>query len=437
MKVNRSDDAKKYGAKSNIYRSNFMTEPVITPEGFLLVDTVLARRAVLPYIYEDPETGEMVEIKEYLGDDFFTPEFLKSCEGASFVLEHPQDENGAFVEVTPENFSQFIKGVLSSPRIIMDDGEEIVIATLRVYDPEVRDLILSKKLKEVSQGYRSTTILKSGSLNGVEFDAEQTKPLLNHLALVPNGRAGDTVRLLYNSKIDKDIRTFVQNSKHGENTMTLEELKKKNEELMKLNSALQKKNEGLEKVEPEVEDNLNLDPAAIGGAPDMMSFMMELLKMALPALAGGAAPAVTGANTVMPGEDDDKQKLIGNAAQNLLNLMGGKTKGITAQKINSDFMTSKETRVMIADNILEQEKTIINAQSILGSDAGKEILKYNSITDFKKHCLIKSGEDKIEVEALDDITTNARFSATTRYLNNNVLKPQGEGTNISDDVEYC
>jgi len=182
----------------NIQTSRFFNKPSRTElEGFLVVDVVIAEPGVLPYVYSDGEGGEVIQ-KELLDHSIFNAAFIESCNGCPFVLEHPQDENGEFTDVTTENYSELVKGTLFNPRIDKSNGR--LIGTLKIFDPDVIDLIESRELSEVSQGYTCQILNESGTFEGEAYDVRQTNLVMNHLALVNEGRAGDSVRVLFNSK---------------------------------------------------------------------------------------------------------------------------------------------------------------------------------------------------------------------------------------------
>jgi len=293
MKVNKSDN-NPFGAKANIYKSNFFSEPVMTREGFLVVDTILARKVVMPYQYFDLE-GEPFIQQELMGDAIFSPQTIASADGLPFVVLHPEDPQGNFIEVTPENFNQFMKGITFNPRIVNFEGEDMLIATLKIFDEETQKRILSKELKEVSQGYFSNTKKKKGVYNGVNYEAEQTDIIFNHLALVPEGRAGDAVRLLFNKNIDKEITNFVHNAIHNSKPGVLNMLYDlKGNPLFKIVDGKpvfnintgdippvedEKKKENTDDVtpvDPVKENNPELNPGQTGGN-DMTAFLMQLI----------------------------------------------------------------------------------------------------------------------------------------------------------------
>lgn len=456
------------GTTANIYKSEFFSEPRITNEGFLKVDTVLFRKCVLPY----PEFGTV----EFVGDAIYSKECLDSADGIPFVLEHPVNFRGDRIDVTPENFATLIKGVVTNPRIVFHQGENIVIATLVIYDPEVIQLVLDKKLTEVSQGYYCVPQNTHGCYNSVNYDTEQTKIKFNHLALVANGRAGDSVRLLYNAKPNIEVLTFVQNSK-GTNMK-----KNKFGQRITANGILYtdpvtgKKDPKLEIVSkqnaghPNDEDRDNeeddvtpvdepVENTMDGGGRE--AFLMQMLQFLMPMVAGNGqapAPAMLPNSTIPdPSVDMAKEKLIGNALA-VLNELRGNTQPAPIQSVlpgsqlpvnqNPQFgqllrmfnalTTGKnqvqpsidpaninlETRKLVANAMREDQKTMISAQAIYGGAAVEEVMKYNSTHDFRKAALVEVGFDEAEVEGMPVLEVKAHYNAHTSMLKTNALKSQ-------------
>jgi hypothetical protein len=395
MKINRSD-FKQYGVTSNIYSSNFFTQPEMSDDGFLKVDTILARQCVLPYTYQDPKGGAITQ-GEFIGNAIYADDFLSSGEGLPFVLEHPQDSAGNFVGVSPDNYQELVKGVVTNPRIVSHDGEDIVIGTLKVWDKEVIDLILKKKLKEVSQGYFCTTQKRKGEYNNVSYDAEQENIILNHLALVAEGRAGDTVRLLYNKKPDEELLAFVQNSKSGEKTMS-------------------KPNHVNTGDNPADDKDLipNQDPAT--GGTNIVDVLMKIIQMLM---GSGMTPAP--AANAFPPEDD---KLMGNSAA--LQLIANALKTQPAQNpVNGgDYLTVDTAKKIAANSARDFEKAILLGKAIIGPDAHDEILKHNSVSDFQRAVLVTNGKNEDEVKAMSPIQVSAHFEALAEVKKNEIIQPK-------------
>lgn len=160
-----------------------------TPEGFLIVPAVIAKKTVLDY----PEYGR----KELMGDAIFEKSFIDSANGCPISFDHPEN-NGAPENVNNENYDKYIVGVVLTPEI--DKEKEEVRANLKIFDKDVIELIKNDDIRELSQGYTCNLKFEKGIFNGVPYDAEQTEIILNHIALVRNGRGGKNFTILNSNR---------------------------------------------------------------------------------------------------------------------------------------------------------------------------------------------------------------------------------------------
>ncbi|WP_029570469.1 DUF2213 domain-containing protein [Pantoea ananatis] len=134
----------------------------------------------LPKLEPDSD-GEI--LVERTADEVFSPETLASFEGMTVTILHPEDEEGNIKFVDPENWRELAVGHLQNVRRGTGSQSDLMIADLIIKDEEAIDYI-ENGLREVSCGYdaeyQQTAIGK----------AKQYKITGNHVALVPNGRAG-------------------------------------------------------------------------------------------------------------------------------------------------------------------------------------------------------------------------------------------------------
>nr|WP_310616943.1 DUF2213 domain-containing protein [Pantoea cypripedii] len=134
----------------------------------------------LPKIEPDDD-GEIVV--ERSADEVFSPETLASFEGMTVTILHPEDDAGNIMFVDPENWRELAVGHVQNVRRGTGDQSDLMIADLIIKDEEAIDYI-ENGLREVSCGYNAeyeqTAIGK----------AKQYQITGNHVALVPNGRAG-------------------------------------------------------------------------------------------------------------------------------------------------------------------------------------------------------------------------------------------------------
>lgn len=134
----------------------------------------------LPKLEADSD-GEIVV--ERTADEVFNPETLASFEGMTVTILHPEDDSGNIKFVDPENWRELAVGHVQNVRRGTGSQSDLMIADLIIKDDEAISYI-ENGLREVSCGYdaeyEQTAIGK----------AKQFQITGNHVALVPNGRAG-------------------------------------------------------------------------------------------------------------------------------------------------------------------------------------------------------------------------------------------------------
>jgi hypothetical protein len=183
------------------YASRLSDHISATPEGFLVCrDAVLCRTATrVPQRYRGSELGLRTDdiVNVYRSpEEVLSEEFLASLEGKSVTDTHP----GTFLDA--DNASWYTKGhvqhVKRGPRL--PDGEQSVIGNLVVTDSALIEKIKSG-VRELSVGYQCEYVPNG---NGT---FSQTKLRGNHVAVVPDGRAGKHVRIL--DAVKKRAEDFV------------------------------------------------------------------------------------------------------------------------------------------------------------------------------------------------------------------------------------
>lgn len=152
-----------------------------TPEGFLLCEEVAVARTGM-MIYGPDETpikaGPDGVVKIFREPaDVFRPETVASAQGKSVTNDHPEED------VTPSNWKELTHGTMLNVRRGEGAMDDLLIADLLITTEEGIQAVEADKL-EVSLGY--------------EADYEETSPgtgkqtdiVINHVALVEQGRCG-------------------------------------------------------------------------------------------------------------------------------------------------------------------------------------------------------------------------------------------------------
>ena len=169
------------------YGSKISEHLTKTPEGYIVASSVpIARTGWQKYLAS--EIGlEGSQILDVWRDpsDVFSEQTMASFEGKAVCDGHPP------TSVTAENHSAFDRGHLQNVRrAVLEDGTEALVADLVVTDPTLIHKI-ETGLRELSCGY---------SCNYYEMTDRpgcyrQTDIRGNHVAVVPNGRAGSDIRI--------------------------------------------------------------------------------------------------------------------------------------------------------------------------------------------------------------------------------------------------
>ena len=153
-----------------------------TKDGFLVVPAKLSKTGVFNYLGSElgkteKETYQLARTENSL----FTDETISSFENAPITVGHPEED------VTAENWKQLAVG---SMRNVKRDGEYLV-GEAWIYDSAAIKQIEQFGIDELSCGYRSE--LLPSQEQGIDFEIA---PMVgNHIAIVANGRCGDTCKL--------------------------------------------------------------------------------------------------------------------------------------------------------------------------------------------------------------------------------------------------
>ena len=149
-----------------------------TDEGFLVDTPIVGRVGIQSYMNSDGSIR-----KEYRpAEEVFHPDALASMVGKPITDAHP---NG---KVTAANFKKLTIGTILGAG--KQDGDNVRVDII-IQDAEA--IIKAEKggVRELSLGYTVDLDETPGEFNGEKYDAIQKNIRVNHLALVPKGRAGN------------------------------------------------------------------------------------------------------------------------------------------------------------------------------------------------------------------------------------------------------
>lgn len=170
-----------------------------TDEGYLIDTPIVGRVGI--QLYKNADGTIRRELRP--PEEVFNADSLKSFAGKPVTDEHPGEP------VTAKNAKRLSVGTMQGEG--RQDGDNVV-APIIVHDGEMIDKILKGGKRELSLGYKVDLEETPGVWNGQEYDAIQRNIRVNHLAIVPRGRAG-------NARLNLDRHDAVSFNPQEENAM--------------------------------------------------------------------------------------------------------------------------------------------------------------------------------------------------------------------------
>lgn len=170
-----------------------------TDEGYL-VDTPIVGRVGIQ-LYRNADGTIRRELRP--AEEVFHADSLKSFAGKPVTDEHPGEP------VTAKNAKRLSVGTMQGEG--RQDGDNVV-APIIIHDGEMIDKVMKGGKRELSLGYKVDLEETPGVWNGQEYDAIQRNIRVNHLAIVPRGRAG-------NARLNLDRHDAVSFNPQEENAM--------------------------------------------------------------------------------------------------------------------------------------------------------------------------------------------------------------------------
>lgn len=170
-----------------------------TDEGYL-VDTPIVGRVGIQ-LYKNADGTIRRELRP--AEEVFHADSLKSFAGKPVTDEHPGEP------VTAKNAKRLSVGTMQGEG--KQDGDNVV-APIIIHDGEMIDKVMKGGKRELSLGYKVDLEETPGVWNGQEYDAIQRNIRINHLAIVPRGRAG-------NARLNLDRHDAVSFNPQEENAM--------------------------------------------------------------------------------------------------------------------------------------------------------------------------------------------------------------------------
>ena len=172
--------------KTAYYGSRISDSISRTPEGFLICrDVPIARVGVQEYLGREigqEERPEEIFKVNRPAKEVFDRAAVASFEGKPVTEDHPDED------VTAENYSQYIKGVVRDVRKGSGQYDGCLVADLVIHDGALVRAIQDGK-REISCGYNCLWVPTG------DHTLEQREIRGNHVAVVDKGRAGHGVAI--------------------------------------------------------------------------------------------------------------------------------------------------------------------------------------------------------------------------------------------------
>lgn len=134
-----------------------------------------------------PDSHGLITVRR-TPEEVFSERTIASFEGMAVTIGHPKDFSGNIIFVTPENWRQLSNGHIQNVRRGAGDKSDLLLADVIAKTPEAIQAVENGD-DEVSCGYDADYRQISPGI------AEQYAITGNHLAFVPNGRAGSRCAL--------------------------------------------------------------------------------------------------------------------------------------------------------------------------------------------------------------------------------------------------
>lgn len=181
-----------------------------TDEGYLDGDAIITRTGV--FVYRNPLTGQVVSRELRHPDDVFKKDSLDTLKMVPITNRHPN------TDVNAKNAKRFTVGTTGEN--VRHDSQD-VMNNIKITDQQtIQDIENGRQ--ELSAGYFTNIIKEDGIYNGEKYDHRQTDIRYNHVAVTEKGRAGESVRLNFDSIdeiSDEDILEYTESTKQSEVSM--------------------------------------------------------------------------------------------------------------------------------------------------------------------------------------------------------------------------
>lgn len=178
----------KYFFKTRLGNTRFQ----LADGSVLFKDVPIGRTGEQVYSAEElpdliPDSSGLIVVRR-TPEEVFSERTIASFEGMAVTIGHPKDFSGNIIFVTPQNWRQLANGHIQNVRRGEGENSDLLLADVIAKTPEAIQAVDNGD-DEVSCGYDADYRQISPGI------AEQYAITGNHLAFVPNGRAGSRCAL--------------------------------------------------------------------------------------------------------------------------------------------------------------------------------------------------------------------------------------------------
>lgn len=171
-----------------------------TTDGFLVAQARAARTGVQVYSGAEVKRPDLAMVRVMRPEaEVFDRTSLSTYGTAPITVGHPPSG------VTADTWKQFAVGHVGEG--VVRDGEYVALPLILKDADAIRQL--EAGTRELSVGYNCSLDFTPGSANGVTWDAVQRGIRVNHVALVPRGRAGSECRISDAAALDDGDVSFL------------------------------------------------------------------------------------------------------------------------------------------------------------------------------------------------------------------------------------
>jgi len=162
----------------------------LTPEGYLKAIAAVTRVGIQYYLARQFGIDSDDKIPVFRPPEtVFHPETIESLKLKPIVFLHPEED------VDSKNYNRLAVGTVGENVGPLDDF--LLGAPIQITDESIVKKIIEKEINELSLGYEVMVVSDEGEFEGEKYLYRMDGPMINnHLAIVPDGRCGDTVKIL-------------------------------------------------------------------------------------------------------------------------------------------------------------------------------------------------------------------------------------------------